>query len=90
MGALSVLSLNSNSLGVDGGKALAEGLRGNNVLIELNIAGNNLTNYGRDMSGVIALADVIKDMGALTKLDARSNYIGDDGEDVLKKAAGSR
>ena len=28
--------------------------------------------------------------GALTKLDARSNYIGDDGKDALKKAAGSR
>jgi hypothetical protein len=41
--ALSVLSLNSNSLGIGGGKALADGLRGNNVLIELNIADNNLT-----------------------------------------------
>jgi hypothetical protein len=29
-------------------------------------------------------------MGALMKLDARSNDIGDDGEDALKKAAGSR
>jgi hypothetical protein len=40
--ALSVLSLKSNSLGWDGGKALAEGLKGNQVITELNIAGNTL------------------------------------------------
>jgi Ran GTPase-activating protein (RanGAP) involved in mRNA processing and transport len=83
MGALLVLSLNSNSLGVDGGKALADGLRGNNVLIELNISDNDLTNYGRDRSGVIALADVIKDMGAMTKFDISSNNIRAEGGEAL-------
>jgi hypothetical protein len=69
-----VLSLNSNSLGADGGKALADGLKDNKVITELNISSNRLgykTGYnhdGTDMSGVIALADVIPGMGALSKL----------------------
>jgi hypothetical protein len=74
-GALLVLSMSSNNLGVDGGKVLAEGLRGNNVISELNIADNNLAYYGEDMSGIIILADVIKDMGALSKLDLSMNDI---------------
>jgi hypothetical protein len=56
MGALLVLSMNSNHLGVDGGKALAEGLKGNNAITELNIADNDLTYYGEDISGIIILA----------------------------------
>jgi Ran GTPase-activating protein (RanGAP) involved in mRNA processing and transport len=76
MGALSVLSMKSNSLGVEGGKALAEGLKGNSVITELNIADNNLANYGRDMSGVIILADVIKDMGALSSANLLMSDIG--------------
>jgi hypothetical protein len=50
---------------IDGGKALAEGLKDSGVLIELNIADNDLTNYGRDISGIIALAGAIPDMRAL-------------------------
>jgi hypothetical protein len=67
MGALSVLSLETNGLAVDGGKALAEGLKGNQVITELNIADNNLANYGADISGVVVLTDVIPDMGAMSK-----------------------
>jgi Ran GTPase-activating protein (RanGAP) involved in mRNA processing and transport len=74
-GALSILSLENNSLGVDGGTALAECLKGNSVLIELNIANNNLVDYGQDMSGVIAIANVIKDMGAMTSLHVGMNHI---------------
>jgi hypothetical protein len=40
MGALSVLSLESNELYADGGKALAEGLKGNTVITELDISSN--------------------------------------------------
>jgi hypothetical protein len=64
--------LKRNSLHTDGGKALAEGLKGNNVITELDISSNCLgldSNYKPDMSGVIALADAIPHMGALTKLD---------------------
>jgi hypothetical protein len=42
MGALSVLSLKSNNLCADGGKALAEGLKGNTVITALDISSNNL------------------------------------------------
>ena len=62
MRALLVLSLKSNNLCADGGKALADTLKGNQVITELNIADNNLTYYGTDMSGVIALANAIPDM----------------------------
>jgi hypothetical protein len=71
MGALLVLSLKSNNLRAAGGKALAEGLKGNQVIAELNIAGNYLGldgSSGTDLSGAIALAEVIPDMGALSTL----------------------
>jgi hypothetical protein len=76
MGALLVLSLKSNNLRAGGGKALAGSLKGNQVITELNIADNGLCVDGRgsaDTSGVIALADIIPDMGALAKLDASDN-----------------
>jgi hypothetical protein len=49
-----------------------------------------MSGKGIGAAGAIMLAPEIVDKGALTKLDARSNYIGDDGEDALKNAAGSR
>jgi hypothetical protein len=76
MRALLVLSLNSNSLGAGGGKALAEGLRGNSVIEELHIADNKLTGYGGDMPGVVAIADVIPGMGALSVTNVMGNEIG--------------
>jgi hypothetical protein len=75
-GALLVLSVSSNNIGVDGGKVLAEGLRGNNTITELNIADTNLTYNGEDMSGIIILADVIKDMRARSSLNLANNNIG--------------
>jgi Ran GTPase-activating protein (RanGAP) involved in mRNA processing and transport len=86
MGALSVLSLKSNGLGVGSGKALAEGLKGNQVITELNIADNNLANYGADMSGVVALADVIPDMGALMSLNLSSNLLKAQGAIIIADA----
>jgi Leucine-rich repeat (LRR) protein len=74
--ALLVLSLESNNLRADGGKALAEGIKGNQVITELNIADNNLANSGTDMSGAIALADAIPDMGALSSLNLAQNSLG--------------
>jgi hypothetical protein len=77
-GALLVLSLESSVLKAAGGKALAEGLKGNQVITELNISNNELgynSNYGADASGVVALADVISHMGALTSLDISSNAL---------------
>jgi hypothetical protein len=77
-GALLVVSLESNSLGPAGGKALAEGLKGNQVITELNIANNSLGHTyggGGDMSGVVALADAILDMGAISSINLLKNQI---------------
>jgi Ran GTPase-activating protein (RanGAP) involved in mRNA processing and transport len=98
MGALSVLSLKDNRLLTkDGGKALAQALANNSTLKELDVSSNNWMEYGNcgklmgDGPGFAQeLAVGIKDNGALTKLNARSNNPGDDGADALKKAAGSR
>jgi Ran GTPase-activating protein (RanGAP) involved in mRNA processing and transport len=72
--------LKSNKLQAAGGKALGEGLKGNQVITELNIADNNLGSYtpgvGTDMSGVIALADAIPDMRALSIANVMGNKIG--------------
>jgi hypothetical protein len=54
---------------------VAEGLKSNQVITELNIADNNLANSGTDMSGVGALADVIPGMRALTSLHVGENRI---------------
>jgi hypothetical protein len=71
-GALTKFDISDNSLKAEGGKALAVGLKGNHVMTALNIAGNRLTmnaggNAYDDMSGVAAVADAIKDMGALSQ-----------------------
>jgi hypothetical protein len=77
MGALLVLSLKGNGLRAEGGRALAELLKDNQVVTELNIADNDLClNRGPDMSGIIALADVIPDMRALTSLNVANNKLG--------------
>jgi hypothetical protein len=45
---------------------------------------------GGKPGGSIALADAIRDMRAMTKLDARDNDIDDEGKRALQQAAGSR
>jgi Ran GTPase-activating protein (RanGAP) involved in mRNA processing and transport len=79
MGALAKFDISKNKIMAEGGKALAAGLKGNQVIIELNIADNLLgwdANLDDDMSCIITLADVIPGMGALIKLDISSNCIG--------------
>jgi hypothetical protein len=74
-----VLSLKSNNLHADGGKALAKGLKGNTVITQLDISSNALgldSNYHEDMSGVIALADAIPGMRALSVTNVMGNRIG--------------
>jgi hypothetical protein len=69
--------------------ALAEGLKGNQVMTELNLAGNamgkdsGLFNAKSDMSGVTALADVIPGMGAMTSLNLASNELGVEGAKTI-------
>jgi Ran GTPase-activating protein (RanGAP) involved in mRNA processing and transport len=78
-GALLVLNLASNNLKAEGIELLAEALKGNQIMTELNVSGNAATwdgqrNYG-EMSGVIALADAIPDMEAMTSLHVGMNAI---------------
>jgi hypothetical protein len=63
-----VLSLKSNNLRAEGVEALAVALKGNQVITELDIADNNLVDWGCDKSGIIALATTIPDMRALFRL----------------------
>jgi hypothetical protein len=77
-----VLSLKSNNLCAGGGKALAEGLKGNQVITELNLADNHMglksdakSIADVDISGVIALAEAISGMGAMTSLHVGMNNI---------------
>jgi hypothetical protein len=79
MRALSVLSLRNNNLEAVGCKALAEGLKDNHVITELSIADCNLSSGGSDMSGVIALASAIPDMGALSSLNLAKNALRTEG-----------
>jgi hypothetical protein len=69
MGALLHFDISNNNIRAEGGKALVEALKGNQVITTLSIAKNNLSfnsSSDKDMSGVAALADVISDMGALS------------------------
>jgi hypothetical protein len=79
MTALTSLNILNNNLLADGGKALAEALKGNNVMQELNLSFNDLgydSNYDSDMSGVIAISDAIPTMGALVSANILYNGIG--------------
>jgi hypothetical protein len=80
--ALLKFDISTNNLSAAGTKLLVEALKGNTTVTELNISSNHMTGdvrglitYG-GMSGVVALADVIPDMGALTKLDISNSDIG--------------
>jgi hypothetical protein len=59
------LSLADNNLRAEGCKALAQALKGNSVITELNISNNHLVHY--DKSAIADLIDAIKDMGVLSK-----------------------
>jgi hypothetical protein len=81
MEALSKFDISQNCLYAAGAKAISEGLKGNQVMTELNLAGNDMgiVSPGKfaksDMSGVTALADVIPDMRALMSLHVGANNI---------------
>jgi hypothetical protein len=78
MRALSSLNLATNGFYAEGTKLLAEVLKGNNIMTELNISDNGATwdgNKHGEMSGIVALADAIPDMGALSSLNLASNWL---------------
>jgi Ran GTPase-activating protein (RanGAP) involved in mRNA processing and transport len=86
---LTKFDISINEIRAEGGKALAVGLKGNQAIIELNIANNDLgwnANTNENMSGIVALADVIAGMGALLSLDISDNHLYVDGIKLLAKA----
>jgi hypothetical protein len=88
-GALSLLNVALNSLYAGGTKLLAEALKGNQIMTELNISNNHMTFDGRtfrERSGVITLADVIPDMRAMTSLNLASNSLCAEGAQIIAEA----
>jgi hypothetical protein len=76
---LTKLGISYNNIRAEGGKVLAEAIRGNQVITELNIANNNLgmdADSNVEMSGVASLAAVIPGMGSMTALNLAGNQIG--------------
>jgi hypothetical protein len=76
--ALMKLNISKCALMAEGGKALAAGLKGNQVITELNISDNALgmnSSHSDDNSGIIAIADAIPDMRALSSLNLSSNML---------------
>jgi Ran GTPase-activating protein (RanGAP) involved in mRNA processing and transport len=72
MRALTKFDISKNVLKAEGGMALAAGLKGNQVITELNIGSNwlGIDRYNSaDTSGAVAIADVISDMRALRCVD---------------------
>ena len=55
-------------------------------LTSINMSENNLTNYGRDMTGITELAAALGVNGSLTALDLSSNYLMDEGVSAVCKA----
>jgi hypothetical protein len=91
-GGLLVLSLKDNSLCAAGTKALGEGLKGNRTITELDLAVNAMGKVSgawdakSDMSGVIALADAVADMRAMTSLNLASNELMAQGAKIVAEA----
>ena len=54
------------------------------------MANNFLTSFGRDMSGVQALADALRLNSGLTKLDVSINLLSYEAKDMIQKAVEGR
>jgi hypothetical protein len=68
---LTTFDISSNAIKAEGGRVLAAGLKGNQVMTELNISSNDLgynEYYDDDVSGAVDIADAISDMAAMSTL----------------------
>jgi hypothetical protein len=69
-------------------KALHSSVTG--ALTSVDLSENHLTNRGRDMTGITAIADALCVNGALTRCDLRSSkegsYMGEEGEALIRSA----
>ena len=80
-GVLTKLDVSYNSIGAEGGKALAEALKGNSVLTSLNLWSNSL-----GVEGGKAIASAIMANGVLANLNLMGNQIGSEGGKALAAA----
>lgn len=76
--ALYFFSNQSNTIGDEGARALAETLKTNSALTKLSIPSNSIGDVGAK-----ALAEALKSNSALTTLDLEGNLIGDEGAMAL-------
>ena len=84
--ALKTLDLSRNTLGVEGGKAIAEGIKGNVAVTSLNLGDNDI-----GPTGAAAIAEALNSGSvALKSLDVRYNSLGEEGKRVLRDAAKGR
>ena len=87
--------ISKNELYSAGGKEIADALKDNQVMAELNLAGNKLgwrANSGgkSDMSGLIAISSAIPTMRAMTTLNITDNYIPSDQRSAIKRICDSK
>jgi len=71
--------LNGNNIDKKGAFALAEALKINSTLKELNLWNNNI-----DTEGGIALADALKSNSSLLNLNLKNNKLDDTGKEAFK------
>ena len=85
---MSKLDVSSNSIRSEGCSALA-GILNQSSITDLNIASNDLTyDQGKSgvMDGIIELADVMEDNGAMSILNVSENNLGPEGAKALAPA----
>jgi len=80
------LSLQQNDLNDKALQYLSEGLKENKAITSLNLDRNNLTNYGEDLSGIIKLADSLKQNKTLLKLSLSDCHIKAEGAGYISEA----
>ena len=80
-------SLSGNRLGPAGAAALAPAIAANGALTSIDLSRNDLTHYGRDMTGIKELAAALGANGALTECNLQCDpCIGEEGEALIRKA----
>ena len=92
--ALNALNLDTNDVGDEGAAALADALKVNAMLLELDLGSNRERNTGATSHligerGAAALADALASNSTLTRLDVGGNVLGNKGATSLSDALGS-
>jgi hypothetical protein len=85
MAVVTDLDLGSNSIGVEGAKAIAEALKVTAVMTTLDLRGNKIGD-----EGAIAIAEALKVTAVLTKLYLWNNNLGDAGKKAVRDAVKGR